>query len=227
MNLSEAIHEHRDKVKAVKQIQDDQKAQLERLNGEDRKGDKPTKRGLPDYKAEDSVSLALAAPFIQNILGYDLFDLNQVVSEYPADIGYAKEAKKQGKAKKIDYAIMQKGKPITPLLIVECKSRQQSFPPPHYENREWKDLRDYFEAVSMTSGAAPTLLYTDGIRYIFYSDCETRGTMDKEPFLALDWRSLTDEEVRDLTAFVECLRSDPTPDVLRACACQIKERTDR
>ena len=212
MNLSEAIKKHTQRIRDVIDLQD-------------RRGKQPAKGKSPDLWAEPPISLALVLPFIQNLLGYDVFDLRQVVPEYPADLEYMTREKTMGKVKKIDYAIMQKDEPTAPLLIIECKSRQQSFPPPHHESSPWKGLYEYWEAVSIASKATPVLLYTDGLRYIFYGDCETEGTMDKEPFLTLDWRSpLADREIEDLTAFVECLRSNPTPGNLRECACGVKKK---
>ena len=49
-------------------------------------------------------------PFIQ-MLGYDIFDPTEVVPEFTADIGI-----KRGE--KVDYAIMQRGKPA---ILIECK----------------------------------------------------------------------------------------------------------
>lgn len=215
MNLSNAIEKHTQRVQAVMALQN-------------RRGKQPAKGKLPDLWAEAPVSLALLAPFIQEVLGYDIFDLNLVVPEYPADLKYMKAEKTKGTVKKVDYALMQEGEPSIPLLIVECKSRQKSFPPPHPDSSPWKGLHDYWKAVSLATTVSPTLLYTDGLRYIFYTDCEKEGTLDREPFLTLDWRSaLTNEIVEDLTTFVDCLRSGPTPADLRRCACQIKERTYR
>ena len=219
MNLPEAIQEHTCRIEAIIQSQDEQRELLKCLNRKDGKGDKPTKRGLPDYWAEASVKLTLVLPFIHEVLGYDVFNLSQVVPEYPADIGYARGTKPESTAKKIDYALMCHKEP---LLLIECKSRggiRSGWT--HAVAQGFEDVHEYFSAVN----SAKVAVYTNGIRYVFYSDCEKEGTLDKEPFLAFDWCSeLTDKEREDLTALVRCLHANPTPESLRECACQIKKK---
>ncbi len=59
---------------------------------------------------EEATKTSLILPFIQ-MLGYDIFDPAEVVPEFTADIGI-----KRGE--KVDYAIMQRGKPA---ILIECK----------------------------------------------------------------------------------------------------------
>ena len=59
---------------------------------------------------EEATKTSLILPFIQ-MLGYDIFDPTEVVPEFTADIGI-----KRGE--KVDYAIMQRGKPA---ILIECK----------------------------------------------------------------------------------------------------------
>ena len=59
---------------------------------------------------EEATKTSLVLPFIQ-MLGYDIFDPTEVVPEFTADIGI-----KRGE--KVDYAIMQRGKPA---ILIECK----------------------------------------------------------------------------------------------------------
>lgn len=206
MNLSEAITKHTYRVRDVIDLQN----QL---------GKQPSKGREPDLWAEPPISLALVLPFIKNILAYDVFNLKEVVPEYPADLKYATGEKTKGTVRKVDYALVRGDQP---LVIIECKSREG--PPDDLAGtilRAFKDMQAYFTAVR----SARIAIYTNGIKYIFFGDCEEEGTLDKEPFLTLDWRSpLTIKEVEGLTALVDCLRSDPAPGALRKRACEIKRK---
>src|SRR5258708_17115301 len=59
---------------------------------------------------EEAAKTALVMPFI-NMLGYDVFDPAQVISEFIADVGVKK-------GEKVDYAIKRNGEMI---ILVECK----------------------------------------------------------------------------------------------------------
>lgn len=63
-----------------------------------------------ELSTEEATKTALIMPFIK-ALGYDVFDHREVVPEFIADIAGRK-------GEKVDYAIMQDGKPI---MIIECK----------------------------------------------------------------------------------------------------------
>ena len=60
--------------------------------------------------SEEATKMALVVPFI-NLLGYDVFNPLEVVPEYIADVGIKK-------GEKVDYAIVQDGKPI---MLIEAK----------------------------------------------------------------------------------------------------------
>ncbi len=202
MNLSEAITRHTEHVRYVMTLQDD-------------RGKQPLKGIQPDLWAEPIASTSLVLPFIKDVLGYDIFDPAQVIAEYPADLKYKTGDKISGPPKKVDYALMGN---TEPLVIVECKSRGD-YPNKDFEDKKaLNDLSDYFHA------AQPAVaLHSNGIKHIFYSDCVIEGTRDTKPFLVVDFgRQLTNEIVEDLTTFVGCLRSNPTRDALRECACRIK-----
>jgi hypothetical protein len=61
-------------------------------------------------QTEEGTKHALVMPFIK-CLGYDVFDPTEVTPEFVADVGIKK-------GEKIDYAVLQGGKPI---LLFECK----------------------------------------------------------------------------------------------------------
>src|SRR3954465_10568827 len=61
-------------------------------------------------KTEEGTKNALVMPFI-NALGYNVFDPTEVTPELIADVGIKK-------GEKVDYAILQNGKPV---MLFECK----------------------------------------------------------------------------------------------------------
>lgn len=60
---------------------------------------------------EEATKTAFVMPFIQTVLGYDVFDPTEVVPEYICDVGTKK-------GEKIDYAILKSGQIQ---ILVECK----------------------------------------------------------------------------------------------------------
>jgi len=113
-------------------------------------------------KTEEATKMALVAPFIQT-LGYDMFNPLEVVPEFVADI-----AGKKGE--KVDYAIMQDGKPI---IIIECKSCGVNL-----DEVKREQLHRYFLTLDSSIG-----ILTDGIRYLFFSTADDGKNMDAAPFM--------------------------------------------
>ena len=62
-------------------------------------------------ETEEATKNAFILPFI-SVLGYDILNPREVVSEFTADLGFKKE-------EKVDYTIFQNEEPI---LIIECKN---------------------------------------------------------------------------------------------------------
>ncbi len=111
---------------------------------------------------EEATKTALVMPFIQ-ALGYNVFNPLEVVPEFVADI-----AGKKGE--KVDYAIMQDGKPI---MIIECKVCGANL------NEIKRDqLHRYFLTLDSSIG-----ILTDGIRYLFFSSASDGKNMDATPFM--------------------------------------------
>jgi hypothetical protein len=111
---------------------------------------------------EEATKNALIMPFIQ-MLGYDVFDLEEVVPEFTADVG-------RRKGEKVDYAIMQEGRPI---LLFECKAVAVDL-----EDAHTTQLYRYFGATE-----ARFAILTNGVVYRFFSDLEKTNVMDDKPFL--------------------------------------------
>jgi predicted type IV restriction endonuclease len=138
----------------------------------------PTKLG--SIKTEEATKHFLIMPFIQQILGYDAFNPNEVMPEYDANVGASTNYK-------LDYAIFQNGNPA---ILIECKRYGTDFK----NDREWSQLFAYFMATEARIG-----VLTDGVNYKFYADLEKPNKMDKTPFLELDLLNLNESAIRELS----------------------------
>ena len=119
----------------------------------------------------------LVLPFIQ-MLGYNPFELDDVVPEFTADIGTKK-------GEKVDYALMHDG---SPSILIECKKVGSTF-----GEAELSQLMRYFTVTDARFG-----ILTDGLVYQFYSDLEKPNVMDECPFLTSDVRSFGSQDAEDL-----------------------------
>ena len=134
---------------------------------------------LSGIKTEAATQQFLVMPFIQQILGYDAFNPNEVMPEYDANVGASTKFK-------LDYAIFQNGKPS---ILIECKCYGDDFG----KDREWSQLFSYFVATDARIG-----ILTNGVIYKFYADLEKSNKMDKTPFLELDLLNLKESTVKEL-----------------------------
>jgi hypothetical protein len=135
---------------------------------------------LDSIKTEEATKHFLIMPFIQQILGYDAFNPNEVMPEYDANVGASKKFK-------LDYAILQDGKPA---ILIECKCYGSGCE----KDNEWSQLFAYFSATDARIG-----VLTDGVIYNFYADLEKPNKMDKTPFLKLDLSNLSESAVQELS----------------------------
>lgn len=128
---------------------------------------------------EEATKTSFILPML-SALGYDIFDPTVVVPEFTADIG-------RKKGEKVDYAIMQDGKP---LILIEAK--------PHTEklDRHKTQLERYFTVTD-----SKFAILTNGIEYRFYSDIEKPNVMDESPFLVIDILNLKDRDIKQLEKF--------------------------
>ena len=132
-------------------------------------------------QTEEATKNGLIMPFIQNVLGFDVFNPGQVQPEFTAD-----HADKQGE--KVDYALMQND---SPAILVECKKLTDSL-----DSRRTKQLGRYFHYTTAKVG-----ILTNGVVYQFYTDLKETNKMDSEPFLTIDIRSVDDKAIRHLSYF--------------------------
>lgn len=129
-------------------------------------------------QTEEATKNAFIMPFI-NALGYDIFNPQEVVPEFTADIGI-----KVGE--KVDYAIL---KDDLPIILIECK--------------HWRDVLDihntqllrYFNVTR-----AKFAILTNGINYRFYTETEP-NKMDEKPFLDINIIEIKDNQIDELKKF--------------------------
>ncbi|MDR2115977.1 MAG: type I restriction enzyme HsdR N-terminal domain-containing protein [Planctomycetaceae bacterium] len=128
---------------------------------------------------EEATKNAFIMPMLQN-LGYDVFNPLEIVPEFVADIGTKK-------GEKIDYAIMNDGKP---LILIECKHWNKNL------NLHEGQLLRYFQAANARFG-----ILTNGIKYRFYTDLDKANIMDEKPFFEFDLLNIKDNEIEELKKF--------------------------
>ena len=130
-------------------------------------------RDLKDgIETEEATKNAFIMPFIGQVLGYDVFNPNEVIPEFTADIGVKK-------GEKIDYALVQDGQVQ---ILIECKKIGQ---PLSLENAS--QLYRYFACTKARIG-----VLTNGQVWNFYMDIDEPNKMDSKPFLVLDLLDIDD-----------------------------------
>ena len=126
-------------------------------------------RNKDKAQSEAATISALVNPFLRDVLGIDLDDLDQLIPERPADLGSGRE--------KVDYAVMKNGRPI---MLVECKQFGTNLTTNGHDQ-----LHRYFHVTD----SARIAILTDGVTYRFYSDLCSPNKMDDQPFHVLNMLS--------------------------------------
>jgi predicted type IV restriction endonuclease len=116
-------------------------------------------------QTEEATKNALVMPFI-SALGYDVFNPQEVVPEYVADVGTKK-------GEKVDYTIMRDGEVV---LLIESKKAGADL--------GRADVSQLYRYFSVTN--ARIAILTNGIQYRLFADLEEPNRMDARPFLELD-----------------------------------------
>ncbi len=137
---------------------------------------------LDSLETEEATKNALVMPLI-NALGYNVFDPTEVVPEFTADVGV-----KRGE--KVDYAIMQDGKPI---ILFECKSAKANLAKEHASQ-----LYRYFSVTD-----ARFAIITNGITYRVFSDLDAPNKMDSRPFLEFSLQDVNQSLANELKKFAK------------------------
>lgn len=129
-------------------------------------------------QTEEATKAAFVMPFISSVLGYDVFDPEEVTPEYICDVGTKK-------GEKIDYAIKKDG---NIQILIECKKIGESLAINHAQQ-----LFRYFHVTS-----ARVAILTNGQCYKFFTDLDTPNKMDEKPFLELDMLDIDDYAIPEI-----------------------------
>lgn len=129
-------------------------------------------------QTEEATKTAFVMPFIQTVLGYDVFNPHEVVPEFVADVGTKK-------GEKVDYAIKKNG---DIQILIEAKKVGEPLNINHASQ-----LFRYFHVTS-----ARISILTNGQVYRFYTDLDAPNKMDEKPFLEFDFLSMDDHAIPEL-----------------------------
>ena len=128
---------------------------------------------------EEATKTAIIMPFFA-MLGYDVFNPQEFVPEFVADVGIKK-------GEKVDYAIMRDGQPS---ILIECKAITEKL------EKHDSQLFRYFG-----TSTAKFAILTNGLTYRFYTDLDNSNKMDSAPFLSVDILSVKDSQLPQLQKF--------------------------
>lgn len=129
---------------------------------------------------EEATKTSVVLPLLQ-ALGYDVFNLEEVVPEFIADVGIKK-------GEKIDFAIKIGGKIA---ILIETKPISMSL-----GNAQFSQLYRYF-----STAEARLAILTNGKEIWFFSDIDERNKMDKKPFFVFDLQNYDEKQVTELARF--------------------------
>lgn len=129
-------------------------------------------------QTEEATKNALIMPFLHTVLGYDVFNPNEVIPEFTADI-----ATKKGE--KVDYALVKDGEVQ---ILMECKK--------YGEKLSVKHAGQLFRYFSVTNSRLAIL--TNGTEYQFFTDLDAPNKMDEKPFLTLDLLNIDEHLIPEL-----------------------------
>ncbi|GGE31337.1 endonuclease [Pullulanibacillus camelliae] len=132
-----------------------------------------------NIQTEEATKTSLIMPFIQ-ALGYDVFNPEELVPEFIADVGIKK-------GEKIDYAIIQDNEPV---ILIEAKSINEKL------EKHDSQLYRYFGTTN-----AKFAILTNGLTYYFYTDLDEHNKMDAKPFFTFNMLELRDSQVLEIAKF--------------------------
>ncbi|MCC3358195.1 type I restriction endonuclease [Bacillus sp. REN16] len=132
-----------------------------------------------NIQTEEATKTSLIMPLIQ-ALGYDIFNPEELVPEFVADVGIKK-------GEKIDYAILQANEPV---ILIEAKSVNE-----HLTKHDSQLFR-YFGTTK-----AKFAILTNGIEYKFFTDLEEQNKMDQKPFFVINMLDFKDIDIIELAKF--------------------------
>lgn len=130
-------------------------------------------------QTEEATKTSIIMPFFA-LLGYDVFNPQEFVPEFTADVGIKK-------GEKVDYAIFLDEKPM---ILIEAKWVGERL------EKHDSQLFRYFGTTEAKFG-----ILTNGIIYRFYTDLETPNKMDEKPFLEINILDVRENQVVELKKF--------------------------
>lgn len=128
---------------------------------------------------EEATKSSLIMPFFQ-MLGYDVFNPDEFMPEFTADVGIKK-------GEKVDYAILSDGEPI---ILIEAKWVKEDL------KKHDSQLFRYFSTTK-----AKFAILTNGIIYRFYTDLDEANKMDSLPFMEINILDIRESQVEELKKF--------------------------
>jgi hypothetical protein len=130
-------------------------------------------------QTEEATKMSLVIPFFQ-ALGYDVFNPDEFMPEFVADVGIKK-------GEKVDYAVLKDG---LPAILIECKWCNSPL------EKHDSQLFRYFGTTT-----AKFAILTNGILYKFFTDLDEANKMDLTPFLEIDLMNLKENLVPEVKKF--------------------------
>lgn len=128
---------------------------------------------------EEATKTAIILPFFQT-LGYDIFNPEEFIPEFTADVGIKK-------GEKVDFAIMNENEPV---ILIEAKSLNENLQ--KYDSQLFR----YYGTTK-----AKFAILTNGIKYRFYTDLEEKNKMDSSPFFEFDLLDIKESSLTELAKF--------------------------
>ena len=142
-----------------------------------------SKRSLNASKhalTEEATKTSVILPLIQ-ALGFDVFNLEEVIPEFIADVGLKK-------GEKVDFALKIDGK-----LTILIEAKPISMP---LGNAQFSQLYRYFATTD-----AKLAILTNGKEIWFFSDVDEPNKMDKKPFFVFDLQTHEPDQVAEFAKF--------------------------
>ena len=146
---------------------------------------------------EEATKTSLIMPFF-SLLDYDVFNPNEFIPEYVADVGIKK-------GEKVDYAIVLNNNVS---ILIEAKSVNENL------DKYSSQLFRYFG-----TSTAKVAILTNGITYKFYTDLDETNRMDTIPFLEINLLNLKNNDITELKKFI---KSNFDIDIITANASNLK-----
>lgn len=136
--------------------------------------------GLKDsIQTEEATKTSIIMPFF-SLLGYDVFNPQEFIPEFTADVGIKK-------GEKVDYAIAFDGEPA---ILIEAKWIGENL------QKHDSQLFRYFGTCK-----SKFAILTNGRYYRFYTDLDEPNKMDEKPFLEIDLLDIKENQVTELKKF--------------------------